>query len=107
MKKIVLGLMLFAGSYAFGEEKNCIVKGMHCSGCKEMVEGKVCDETKYSTCAVSIKDPKKEIGAIHLVTKEPTAKINIEELDKQVKAASDKYHLDCSAPKATKKSKKA
>lgn len=68
--KIILSVLLLAGLQAFAEDKTCAVTGMHCQGCTEMVEGKVCDESKYSTCTVKITDAKKKAGEIHFVTKE-------------------------------------
>lgn len=77
--------LMAAGFTAVAEEKTCTVKGMHCQGCTEMVEGKVCDETKYSTCSVKITDAKKEMGEIHLVTKDTKAKVDEKTLSAVVK----------------------
>lgn len=74
--RLVILCLIFAGFSAWAEDKTCTVSGMHCKGCQEMVEGKVCDETKYSTCEVKIVDEKKKIGEIRLVTKEATAKVD-------------------------------
>jgi copper chaperone CopZ len=74
--RFVLAVLLMTGFSAFAETKTCTVSGMHCKGCKEMVEGKVCDETKYSTCNVKILDAKKKIGEVHLVMKDSAAKVD-------------------------------
>ena len=102
MKQMIFGLMMFAATAAYAEEKTCTVKGMHCKGCAESVEGKVCDQEKYSTCDIKIKDEKKEIGSVHLVTKDKSAKIDEKALGTQIEDAG--YKLDkCKAPAAPKK----
>lgn len=77
--------LLFLGLPAQAEEKTCEVSGMHCQGCQEMVEGKVCDESKYSTCTVKITDAKKQAGEVHLVTKDVKAKIDEKALSAMIK----------------------
>ena len=52
--KLLILVAAFMGFMAHAEVKTCTVKGMHCQGCAEGVEGKVCDESKYSTCTVTI-----------------------------------------------------
>ena len=74
--RFVLLTLLFTGFSVFAETKTCVVSGMHCKGCQETVEGKVCDETKYSTCTVRIVDAKKKVGEVHLVTKDGTSKVD-------------------------------
>ncbi len=83
--RLILVSLLLAGFGAFAEEKTCVVKGMHCQGCQEMVEGKVCDESKYSTCTVKVTDMKKQTGEIHLVTKDEKAKVDEKALSAMVK----------------------
>jgi cation transport ATPase len=101
MKNILFAAVLLAGTQAFAVETTCEVKGMHCTGCTEMVEGKVCDEAKYSTCEVKVTDEKKKLGAIHLVTKDASAKVDEKELGKIVTDAG--YKLEkCSPKKADK-----
>lgn len=80
---VVLAFSLFNGFSAFAEDKTCVVKGMHCEGCTEMVQGKVCEEGKYSTCEIKITDEAKELGQIHVVTKDEKAKVD----EKAIKAA--------------------
>ena len=80
MKSIIICASLIfsvsTSTSAFASETTCIVKGMHCTACKEMVEGKLCDEAKFSTCDVKITDAKQELATIHLVTKDAAAKID-------------------------------
>ena len=77
LRMIVASLALgFVAGAAHGEEKTCAVQGMHCESCKEMVEGKVCEEGKYKTCDVKILNAKKELGQIHMITKEANDKID-------------------------------
>lgn len=99
MKKIIF-VLATAGflQSAFAEDKTCAVKGMHCAGCTESVQGKVCEEGKYSTCDVKIKDMKKEMGEIHLVTKDTTAKIDEAAVGEAVKDAGYKLQK-CTASK--------
>ncbi len=87
MKALVFALLL-AGGFVQAEEKTCQLHGMHCSGCTEMVEGKVCGDGKmYTTCKAKITDAKKEMGEIHLVTKDPKTKIDEKVLKAAVKDA--------------------
>lgn len=77
MMRLLLGLVISGFAIAaHAEDKTCTVQGMHCTACKEMIEGKICDETKYSTCDVKVSDTKKKVGQIHLVTKEATGTID-------------------------------
>ena len=100
---MVLGLCF---SMAHAEEKTCAVKGMHCEACTEMVTGKVCEGGKYSQCDVKILDEKKEMGKIHLVTKEASAKIDEGAVSSAVKDAG--YTMEkCKAGKAKAEAKKA
>lgn len=102
MRYILLAFVLVGGFSVLAEEKTCTVKGPHCSGCAEMIEGKVCDETKYSTCKATILDEQKKIGEVHLVTKDAAAKIDEKELGKLIKATDKKYQLEkCKAVKKT------
>jgi hypothetical protein len=85
--RLILCALFVMGGMAMADETTCEVKGMHCTGCKEMIEGKVCDESKYSTCSVKIVDEKKEKGEIHLVTKDAKAKVDEKALSAMVKDA--------------------
>lgn len=77
MLRFVIGLMITGFAMTVhAEDKTCTVEGMHCTACKEMIEGKVCDETKYSTCDVKISNAKKKLGQIRLATKDATSKID-------------------------------
>ena len=106
MKNILLVAAFTFSAFASATETTCDVKGMHCTGCTEMVEGKVCDEAKYSTCEVKVTDAKKKAGHIRLVTKDETAKIDESAIGKIV--ADSGYKMGkCKAPKAAKEAKKA
>jgi hypothetical protein len=105
MLKFIFSLGLVF-SVAHAEEKTCAVKGMHCDACTEMVQTKVCVEGKYSKCDVKIIDEKKELGQVHLVTKDDAGKIDEGTVGAAVKDAG--YTLDkCKAGKAKAESKKA
>lgn len=99
---MILMSLFLMGFGAYAEDTTCSVKGMHCKGCQEMVEGKVCDETKYSTCAVKIADAKKEIGEIHFVTKDEKAKVDQKALATVIKDSG--YELKSCKAKAPEKS---
>lgn len=103
MKQLIFGLMILAASSVYAEEKTCTVKGMHCKGCAESVEGKVCDKDKYATCDIKIKDEKKEIGLVHLITKDTAAKIDEKALGAQIEDAGYKLDKCKSAPASKQK----
>jgi cation transport ATPase len=105
MKNILLLATLTVGTWAGATEITCAVKGMHCSGCKEMIEGKVCDQAKYSTCDVSIVNADKKMGSIHLVTKDAKAKIDQKELGTIVSDTT--YTLEKCVEKSPGKAEKA
>lgn len=107
MTKFFVSLVFAAVAYtAHAEDKTCAVKGMHCTACTEMVQGKVCDEGKYSQCDVKITNEKKEMGEIHIVTKDATAKIDESAVSAAVKDAG--YTLQkCKASSAKPAAKKA
>ena len=86
----VLGGMVISAVHA--EDKTCAVKGMHCDACVEMVQGKVCDQNKYSTCDVKVLSEKKNMGQIHLITKDEKAKIDETAVGTAIKDAG--YNLD-------------
>jgi cation transport ATPase len=103
MVKLILAsvAVLAMSAVARAEDKTCNVKGMHCESCSEMVQGKVCDQAKYSTCDVKIVNEKKELGQIHLITKDATAKINEKIVSEAVKDAG--YEMQkCKTSKAKK-----
>ena len=84
MRFLLLALML-SGLSATAEKKTCQVDGMHCQGCTEMVEGKICDEEKYSTCKVTVTDADKKKGQIELATKDKKSKIDEKALGAVIK----------------------
>ena len=83
--RLIFCALFLMGFVAHAEDKTCAVSGMHCQGCQEMVEGKVCDESKYSTCTVKITDAKKQMGEIHVITKDAKAKVDEKTISAQVK----------------------
>ena len=105
MKNILLLAALTVGTWAGATETTCAVKGLHCTGCKEMIEGKVCDQAKYTTCDVSIVNADKKMGSIHLVTKDAAAKIDEKELGTIITDSG--YKLEKCAAKAPGKAEKA
>lgn len=105
MKNVLLLAALTIGAWACATETTCAVKGMHCSGCKEMIEGKVCDQAKYKTCDVSIVNADKKMGAIHLVTVDDAAKIDEKALGAIITDSG--YKLEKCTAKAPAKAEKA
>lgn len=103
MKNIFLFVIISLGYSAFAEETSCTVKGMHCEGCVEMVQGKVCDEAKYSICEVKVTDEKKKVGMIRLVTKDQSTKVDEKALGTIVEDSG--YKLEKCATKASAKKK--
>lgn len=104
MSKLILFGLFTLCSFAFGEEKNCAVKGMHCEACTEMVQGKVCNDA-YSSCDVKIIDAKAEMGQIHIATKDKAAKIDQKAVGAAVTDAGYKLKK-CTDVKASAKTKK-
>lgn len=101
---VVAGSLLVSVAYA--EEKTCAVKGMHCEACTEMVTGKVCGEGQYSQCEVKILDAKKELGQVHLITKDEKSKVDEAKVSAAVKDAG--YTMEkCQAGKGKPDSKKS
>ena len=95
MKTIILSLTILA-SFAQAETTTYTIKGMHCSGCKEMITLNVCEnkEIQASTesCTVKVVDEDKEIGQIRMVTKKGK-KIDSTLVETGVKAAGEKYEI--------------
>ena len=105
MKNIIVIASLLVSGPAFAADTTCAVKGMHCKGCTEMVEGKVCDETKYSKCEVKVTDAKKKLGTVHLVTKDAAATVDEAALSKII--ADTGYTMEKCKTTEAKKSPKS
>ncbi len=105
MKVLILVSALIFTLSAKAEQATCTVKGMHCTGCKEMVEGKLCDEKKFSKCEVKIVDEKKEIGQLELTTKEANAKVDQKAVGAVIEDAG--YKLEKCTVKKVSESKKS
>jgi hypothetical protein len=92
MKSIILALTL-TSTFSFAETGTFTVKGMHCSGCKEAVQEKVCKSEaakNAESCTVSITDETNESGQVVIKTK-PGTKIDVAAIEKQVAAVGTKY----------------
>lgn len=91
MKSILMGLSLIS-SMALAETATITVEGMHCSGCKEMVKAKVCEDAAVkanaASCEVALTDEAKELGQITIVTK-PETKVDMAAVEAGVKAAGE------------------
>jgi copper chaperone CopZ len=92
----VLPLMMGAGTL-HAEEKTCAVKGMHCDECAMTVKSKVCND-RYATCDVKVVSSKKQLGEIHLITKDRSAKIDEALIGNMMKESG--YTLDKCSTKA-------
>lgn len=96
MKLLLVAAFLFGG-WAYAEDKTCAVKGMHCADCAMTVKEKVCND-KYSTCDVKVTSAKKELGSLHIVTKDKAQKIDETAIGTLIKDVG--YSLDkCVAKK--------
>lgn len=68
MRILVVLAFVFSGSWAVAEKKTIKIKGMHCKGCVEMIEGEVCEAQKFKTCKVRLATGEKNMGEIELET---------------------------------------
>lgn len=91
MKSILMGLSLIS-SMALAETATITVNGMHCSGCKEMVKAKVCEDATVKanaeSCEVKLVDESKEIGQVTIVSK-PETKVDVAAVEAGIKAAGE------------------
>ncbi len=103
MLKIVVAALALMAASVHADDQSCAVKGMHCADCVSSVKTKICDPAKFSTCDVDLAKGKKDMGQIHIVTKDATTKIDQKELGAKIKDAG--YTLDkCAAPMPKAKS---
>lgn len=95
MKQVILALSLIS-SFALAETATITVEGMHCSGCKQMVNKNVCEnaavKSNSESCEVKLVDEDKQIGEVTIVSKKD-AKVDIEAVKAGVKAAGDDYKV--------------
>ena len=95
MKNIILALTL-TSTFAFAETATMTVEGMHCSGCKKLITKKVCENEAVAksaeTCEVNLVNEEKQIGEIVITTKKD-AKLDVDNVKAQLKAAGDDYKL--------------
>ena len=95
MKSLFLALGLVS-SFAFAETAKIGVEGMHCSGCKEVITKKVCENEAIAknseSCTVKLTDEKKQMGEITIVSK-GDAKVDVEEVKKQLAASGEDYKV--------------
>lgn len=79
----VFFMTMISISSLHAEEKTCVVKGMECQNCVEMISKDVCTDA-YSTCHVSLIDKKAHLGQIHVATKDPANKVDMKRIDAAV-----------------------
>lgn len=95
MKTLLLVLSL-TSSFAFAETATMTVEGMHCSGCKQIISKKVCEneaiKASTETCEVKLVNEEKQIGQITITTKKDV-KLDVDAVKAQLKAAGDDYKL--------------
>ncbi len=87
MKVILFCLSLLAFTLAHAEDKVCQVTGMTCSSCVDMVKAKVCATGSYGTCEAKLVNVKKELGELHVSTKDAGGKVDEKTLKAAVKDA--------------------
>ena len=68
---------------ATAETKTCVVAGMECQNCVEMVTKGVCIDA-FSVCRVSLSKTKKHEGEISLETKDPAAVIDMKRIEAEL-----------------------
>jgi hypothetical protein len=109
MKSFLISITLLS-SLAFAETATINIEGMHCSGCKAMIEDKVCKDTTtnkdFSSCSVKLVDEDKQTGQVTIVTKEGM-KVNIDAVKAGIKAAGDDYKVASVDVKETQTSETA
>jgi hypothetical protein len=95
MKSLLISVSLLS-SLAFAETATINVEGMHCSGCKAMIEDKVCKDSAtnkdFASCEVKLVDEENQKGQVTIVTKEGM-KVNIDAVKAGIKAAGDDYKV--------------
>src|SRR5690554_5893581 len=100
---LFVGFLVWS-STALAEEKACQIQGMHCKGCVEMVEEKICRADLYEVCKGRIVDADKRIGEFHLKTKKADAKVDLNQLKADLEPTG--YSLgECRAPSQKEKTK--
>lgn len=105
MNKWIVGVgasvFLFSG-WAMAETHTFKVKGMHCTGCVESVEGEVCEAGKYKACKVGLVKGEKNVGEISIETN-PGQTLVLADIQAKVKNAGDDYVVNEVKGKQTKK----
>lgn len=96
MKSILMTAALLLSVSGFAETAEFTVEGVHCAGCSKLITKKVCDDPSVKafaeSCEVKLVDTKKQIGAIHIVSK-ADSKVDSEAIKKQLKAAGEDYKI--------------
>ena len=95
MKSLFLALGLIS-SFALAETAKIGVEGMHCSGCKEVVAKKVCEneaiKKNSESCSVKLTDEAKQMGEITIVSK-GDSKVDIEAVKTQLATSGEDYKV--------------
>lgn len=77
-----------SSTFAHAEKKTLKVKGMHCKGCVEMVEGEVCEVQKFKSCKVKLASGEKNVGQIELETEGKTP-IDLKSVKEKISSAGN------------------
>jgi len=97
MKKIFLSALFSSlmTTAAFAETAVLKVDGMHCGGCKKMVEKSLCKNEKISaqlsSCEVTV-DTKIQVGTVTVKSKD-NAPLDMDGIQKAIQSASDDYKI--------------
>lgn len=97
MKKLFLLAFVSSliASAAFAETAVLKVAGMHCGGCKKMVEKSLCKNEKIaaqlSSCEVTV-DTKIQVGTVTVKSKDSAA-LDMDGIQKAIQSASDEYKI--------------
>lgn len=78
------------GFSALGATKTCNVKGMHCSGCVDMVKERVCDNKDFAKCDVRVVNKDEEAGVVTIETKSENTKLDVAAMNKKLEGTDYK-----------------
>ncbi len=91
MKQLAAIIITLLAATTFANTTTTVaVEGMHCSGCKKMIEAKVCGDEAIAknaaSCEVKLVDEEKQTGEVVIVAK-PDTTVDAEAVKKQILAA--------------------
>ena len=97
MRLSVLALLtsVALSSVAFAETATVTVDGLHCAGCKKMVQQKVCNDKEISagleSCKVEM-NSKTKVGTVTMVSKDKTS-IDMKKVEAAIATSGDEFKI--------------